>query len=327
MHCDRVRRATPLLGTLVEISLAGRGEDDLHSAATAAFAEIARIHDLMSVQSAESDIFRINNAPVGSAVRVDAHTWRVLELAVNISQASDGVFDIAVGAEMMARGDIPRMVSRSPDLNATYRDIELLPDHYVRTHRALAIDVSGIAKGYAVDIAVRALRKLGVQAGCVNAGGDLRAFGDETVPVQVRDPLDPSVARAMVDLCDSSFATSASYPPDQGFNHAGVVLDRRVDEPVLAGRSASVRAASCAIADALAKCVLVLGGSSAPLLRDYQAEGFFIEDKTPTVIDTHSIAGDRQVLIAEQSFAGRSGRGPANPERDLARRCCSGATP
>ena len=286
MYCDRVRRARPLLGTLVEISLAGRAERDLHTAADAAFDEISRIHELMSVHSAKSDLYRVNNAPVGTEVPVHTLTWRVLDLAAKISRASSGVFDVTVGAAMMARGDLPLMVNTLPDGTATYRDIELLPGHRVRLRRALAIDLGGIAKGYAVDNAVRILREHGVPAGCVNAGGDLRAFGNEAQTVHVRDPLEPAIARAEVDLRDCALATSASYANCQSFNAAGVVLDPRAQIRAGAGRSASVRAASCAVADALAKCVLLLGQMSAPLLRRYRADAFVIQDGQPCVIDS-----------------------------------------
>jgi thiamine biosynthesis lipoprotein len=283
---DRVRRARPLLGTLVEITLAGQAERKLHEAADAAFAEVERIHELMSVHSIESDLYRVNNAPVGSSVSLDERTWRVLDLAADISDASNGVFDITVGAAMMARGDLPRMVHKMPDGHATHRDIELLTGYCVRLRRALAIDLGGIAKGYAVDSAVRVLHEHGVPTGCVNAGGDLRAFGNEAKTVHVRDPLEPAIARAEVELRDCSLATSASYETSQYFNAAGVVLDPRANSDVRVGCSASVRAGSCTVADALAKCVLVLGESSAPLLRRFEADGFLIQDKIPIVIDT-----------------------------------------
>lgn len=292
MHYDRVRRARPVLGTLVDISLAGRDERELHEAADAAFDEISRVHDLMSVHSRQSDVYRLNNAPVGHPVAVDARTWRVLETAELIANASNGVFDITIGAAMMARGDLPRMLNRMPDADATWRDIELLPDFRVRLRRALAIDLGGVAKGYAVDSAVRIVRERGVPAGCVNAGGDLRVFGDEALTVHVRDPADPAIARAEVDLRNCAFATSASYATSHGFNASGSVFDRRTNSNVAAGRSGSVRASSCAVADALAKCALLLGAASAPLLRQFGAEGFVMIGGSPTVIETGEDGND-----------------------------------
>lgn len=286
MRCERVRRARPLLGTLVEISLTGSDANALHESANAAFETIASIHELMSFHSAGSDISRLNNSVPGRAVQIDARSWHVIRIANEISLASDGVFDITVGGAMMARGELPGMFSREPDRDACYRDIELLDDSRVRIRRPLAIDVGGIAKGYAVDCAVGVLQRMNAASGCINAGGDLRVFGDEAVPVEVRDPLNPALAGACLDIQECAFATSANYTTAGGFNRAGVVLDARDDARVPGGRSASVRAASCMTADALAKCVLILGQDSGPLLRHYQADGFVLGPGGPALIDT-----------------------------------------
>jgi len=277
MHCDRVRRARPLLGTLVEVSVAGNAEAYLHEAASRAFAVISRIHELMSAHSTHSDVFRINNAPVRSVVTVDGSTWRVLQLATDIANASGGVFDVTVGGAMQSRGELPALTDRALDPCATFRDIELLPGNRVCAHRALAIDLGGIAKGFAVDAAVEILESSGAPAGCVNAGGDLRVFGAQSTTVQVRDPGEPSMVRAQLQLRNCALATSANYAPDRGFNSAGVVLDPRRGENTATGRSASVRASRCAVADALAKCVLMLGDASSALLVRYQADGFLLD--------------------------------------------------
>jgi thiamine biosynthesis lipoprotein len=275
------------LGTLVEISLSGSDANALHEFANAAFETIAAVHELMSFHSPDSDVSRLNNSAVGCAVQLDPRTWRVIQLANEISLASSGVFDISVGGAMMVRGDLPGMLRRQPDRDASYRDIELLADSRVRIRRSLAIDVGGIAKGYAVDCAVRVLQEMGANSGCVNAGGDLRVFGDETVPVEVRSPLNPEVVGARVSLRDCAFATSANYAAE-GFSSAGVVLDPRDDAKVNGGRSASVRATSGVIADALAKCVLILGQGSGWLLHQYQADGFILGPSGSEMIEPHS---------------------------------------
>ena len=138
MRCERVRRARPLLGTLVEISLSGNDANALHDAANAAFDEIASVHDIMSFHSPGSDVSRLNNSAVGCAVQIDPRTWRVIQVANSISWARGGAFDIAVGGEMMARGELPVIVSQPENRDASYRDIELLADFHVRRVRCVA---------------------------------------------------------------------------------------------------------------------------------------------------------------------------------------------
>ena len=289
--CARVRRARPLLGTLVEMSLAGADEASLHDAATAAFEEIALIHDLMTLHAEGGDAHRINNANIGDTIHVHEYTWRVLQLALELSRASGGVFDVTVGGAMMARGAVPALVKEMPTAGATYRDIQLLPGNGVRVLRQLAVDFGGIAKGYAVDRAVGVLQAQGVSGGCINAGGDIRVFGGESVTVHVRDPLVPAAMCAKLELCDMALATSARYAQDSELDMSGLVLDPHAGAPVVTGRSASVRARACVLADALAKCVLLTGKDSAQLLRHYQAQAFVLDGDGMFVIggDEHDI--------------------------------------
>lgn len=285
MSCASVRRARPLLGTLVEMSLSGEDETRLHAGADAAFSVIERIHDLMSLQSADSEISRVNRAPAGATLEIDSHTWRVLALAAEIACASEGAFDVTVGGATLAHSGM-RPHENEIDPRATFRDIELLVPCRVRLRKSLVIDLGGIAKGYAVDAAVDALKDLGIPAGSVNAGGDIRAFGSEPVTVQVRDPGNPALMRANVELLDQALATSANYPEDAAFGAAGTVLDPHHGKAVKAGRSASVRARTCAVADALAKCVLLLGTDSAQALSRYDAKGFMLDADSSVVIDS-----------------------------------------
>ena len=200
------------------------------------------------------------------------------------------------------------LTDRSPDPGATFRDIELLPGNRVRLHRTLAIDLGGIAKGYAVDVAIDVLKRNGVLAACVNAGGDLRVYGAEATTVQVRDPLDPSIARAQLQLQDCALATSANYASDHGYSSAGVVLDPRCGEAAGAGRSASIRASHCAIADALAKCVLMLGESCTALLAHYRADGFLLDGRVQRVFGSSTTVDDSGLMAQSQpASAGRLG--------------------
>lgn len=275
--CASVRRARPLLGTLVEISARGERERTLHRAVDAAFAAVERVHRLMSFHSQESDITRLNRKALRAAVPVAPETWDVLALALSISAATQGVFDIAIGAAMMQRHALPRMSGGPFEAGACYRDIELLSGNRVRFHRPLALDVGGIAKGFAVDQAVLVLVRHGCLSGRVNAGGDLRVFGTQTVAVQVRDPLRPTRPVAVALIREAALATTARYARRCGLSSAGHVIDPRTQKAPRRLASASVRAASCAIADALAKTLYLLRERSHPMLAQLGAAGFLLD--------------------------------------------------
>jgi thiamine biosynthesis lipoprotein len=126
-------------------------------------------------------------------VRVHAWTWRVLARAQEFAVASRGAFDVAIAPLLSEWGYLPAHYEK--DDAASYRDIVLPPGGMVRFLRPLAIDLGGIAKGFAVDWAVEALRAEGAAGGTVNAGGDLRAFGHEVEQIHLRDSANPAARR------------------------------------------------------------------------------------------------------------------------------------
>ncbi len=262
--CAQIRRARPLLGTFVEISLSGADEARLHGAADRAFREIGRIERLMNVHAADSEVSRLNREGARADTAVSKDTWQVLRLACQVAEATGGAFDIA--SPVPVRHEAP---------GAGYTSIALPADGRVRFTRPLRIDLGGIAKGYAVDRAVTLLEAEGLN-GCVNAGGDLRGFGGCALTVAVRDPRSPDMTGAVVSVRDFALATSATYTAG-GLSVAGRVIDPRGRAAAPGARSATVRAARCALADALAKAVLLLGDAAASALSSFGARAFLLD--------------------------------------------------
>ncbi|RZI83607.1 MAG: FAD:protein FMN transferase [Rubrivivax sp.] len=180
---NETRRMRPLLGTFVEVC--ARGGDATQAAVDAAFASIQRAHSLWSFQDPDSELSRLNAAP-GLAMAVQADTLRLLRIAKALMQLSDGHFDCTVGGMLVQAGALPDHGGPPALPRGCLDDIELR-GHEVRLRRPVRITLDGLAKGYAVDLAIRALKRQGARAGWVNAGGDLRAFGDLTLPLQRRE--------------------------------------------------------------------------------------------------------------------------------------------
>jgi thiamine biosynthesis lipoprotein len=260
-----MRRAQPWLGTMVEVSVAAGA--DLQ-AIDAAFAAVARVHTLMSFHDRGSDVARINRAAPGETVEVDAHTWRVLATAARVTGLSEGAFDVACAPRLVEWTILPPQDAAAPSPLPMGEVLALEDGARVRKLAPGWIDLGGIAKGYAVDLAVDALLAAGAESGCVNAGGDLRVFGADPVPVAVRSPHAPTLAATRLMLRDEAMATSGSYFSSR--SHAGrqvsALLDARDGRPVAGSSSASVRAPLCVLADALTKVVLATGDAAHPAL-------------------------------------------------------------
>ena len=232
------RRARPALGTLVEVGVASRvaracrSTDDANAiviaiAFAAAFARIAAAEAQLSRFDPASPIHRFNAAAPGTRLDIGSDATCVLTAARELNDASAGTFDITLGS--------------GP------RGWHCEGGTLLKTRAGTTLDLGGIGKGHAVDCAVTALRAAGVEAGWVNAGGDLRVFGDVTLPVHLRDESGGGVRR-FADLQGGAFATSR-----------------------LPAGHASVAAEECLWADALTKLVVASGNARHPLLERYAA--------------------------------------------------------
>jgi FAD:protein FMN transferase len=277
-----IRRARPLLGTFVEIAVAQAPIPAMEAAVEAAFAAVAAVHRLMSFHEPDSDVSRLNRTAVAGAVRVDARTYRVIEIALDLHRRSARTFDITVAPALQKLGLLPPSpgCARPLPFGATTPDtIQLLAENRVRRFDdRLLIDLGGIAKGFAVDCAIEALRCHGMTEGLVNAGGDLAAFGGQDQVVHIRDPVWPDRTMGRVTLNNAALATSAGRldPLRFGALKNSAIIDPATALPVHAILGASVCASHCVIADALTKVVMNLGHAAAPVLRHYGANALLV---------------------------------------------------
>ena len=267
---SEVRRARPLLGTFVDITAQGAGETELHRAIDRAFAAIERVHRLMSFHDEQSDVSRINRNGFPKGAVVHPWTWQVLKAAQQFARDSDGVFDITVGS-LLTEANHLACTGYRPAYRATWHDIFLGKNCEVFCRRPVIVDLGGIAKGFAVDRAVKALRRAGVSSGVVNAGGDLRVFGSSSRKVHLRSATSPAVISEMLRLRNRAIATSATY------FEPGAMIDGRTRRSLKSSISVTVAAGNCTTADALTKIVFALREKAVPLLERYRADALILE--------------------------------------------------
>jgi FAD:protein FMN transferase len=259
---ERVTRCRPLLGTFVEITA------DTPDAIEAAFGAVERVHGLMSLHEPQSDISRVNRFAHFQRVEVDDWTTAVLERAIHWSAASGGLFDIVrAGKAAIDRGLLPRHSDQPQPQLADWTSLKL-EGRTVRLAGPVCIDLGGIAKGYAIDAAVAALKGCGASHGLVNAGGDMAGFGAQPWPVQV---VEPRTRRAIanVALVNGAVATSSILPDGSGEHLVG-----RARHLV----SATVSAPTAMDADSLTKILLTGSPIAASCLEAANAHGFVVHE-------------------------------------------------
>ena len=205
-----LRRMQPLLGTYVEVAASGgQAERGVH----AAFDCLAASHAKWSFHDPGSELSQLNAQP-GHWVPLSAVTLRLLRLARGMTAASGGRFNCTVGGTLVRRGQLPDHGSVPLLECGDANDIELAAGA-ARLCRPVRVTLDGIAKGYAVDLAVQALRRAGVSSGWVNAGGDLRVFGDADLPVQRREANGRMTPLGYVR--NAALATSQGGLPSEAF--------------------------------------------------------------------------------------------------------------
>jgi FAD:protein FMN transferase len=277
---NKVRRCRPLLGTLVEITVAAQSESLAIGAMETAFDAIQRVQSLMSFHAAESDISHLNRSARSQIVEVNSWTYEVLLAAAKLHRDSKGIFDITIAPQLEHWRYLPRQCRnrfRQP-CAGNQSSIELLPGNRVRFHQPVRIDLGGIAKGFAVDKAVEALKTFGVSSALVNAGGDLRVFGLIPSTIHVRHPSAPTQTLPLLQLSEGAFATSAGYFTRKKFRGRWVspLINPVQNRPCTQSISASVQAPTCMLADALTKVLMIRQKDCAELLKSNSATGWII---------------------------------------------------
>ena len=241
-----VRRARPLLGTLVEVGVEERPGGAHLGAIDAAFGAVAAVQACLSRFDPASDLSRFHALPAGGSIAVRPPTAEVLAAAGELHEASGGAFDLSLGS--------------AP------RGWRCAGGRLHRLDAAARLDAGGIAKGHAVDRAVAVLAAGGCASGWVNAGGDVRAFGEVELPLALRDE-DAGGVRPFATLADGAFATSRFDAAGRSRLHApGRAAPRR--------GHVSVAAPLCLWADALTKVVAATGDDRHPLLARHAARAW-----------------------------------------------------
>lgn len=267
------KRHRLLMGTLVEISVVERDEDEVAAAIDDAFAEMKRIEGLMSRWIAESEVSKINGLAAIRPTRVSPEVLKVIRRAGEISKASGGYFDISIGGLLDLwgfEGDGGRVPGKNEVDEALcsvgYKGIhvDVTASSVELRRKGMRIDLGGIAKGYAVDRAFEVLASRGYGNLIVNAGGDMRVGGKKPKGpwiIGIQDPRDRSRMLATLDASDVCVATSGDYEryftvEGKRYHH---LLDPFTGFPARGCRSVTILAKDALSADALATAVFVMG--------------------------------------------------------------------
>ncbi len=248
----------------------------IQTAMAEALSEMRRLESVLSEWRDDSEVGKINLSP-DQWVHVGPETYAVIARGLEEGKASQGAFDITFQAmsnlwKFGSAADAEPKVPSKAEIEqrrklVDYRTVELDPKaQAVRIPKDHKIGLGGIAKGYIVDSAAAVLKKAGIQAFLVQAGGDLYGAGrkpDGSAWISgIQDPREPQgVFFATIELTDHAFSTAGDYARsyiigDRRYHH---IIDPHTGYPATASRSVTVWADDATTADAVDDAVFILG--------------------------------------------------------------------
>jgi thiamine biosynthesis lipoprotein len=300
-----VQRATATMGSELQLTAWTADEPGALAAFDAVFEETERLDGLMSTWREGSDLLRLNAAAGEHPVQVSAEVRESFRIARQISDWTDGTFDVTFGAlSGLWKFDYQNKDNSIPDPNEVlrrlplinYRDLET--DEKARTaflkRRGMAANLGGIGKGYAVDRAVEILRKRGFHDFMVQFGGDLYVSGhrgDRMWRLGIRDPRGPvDRSFATIDLSDRTLSTSGDYErffikDGRRYHH---IIDLSTGEPAQGCRSVTIVTDRAVIADGISKGVFIMGPQAGMALieRLPGVEGVIVSAKNEVLVSS-----------------------------------------
>lgn len=260
-----------VMGTSAKLELWADSKQSALLAKSAVHQELYRIEQLMSPYIESSELSKINQLAARQAVVVSDELYSILEKSLYFSTLTEGAFDISFASvghlyqypKAIAPTDAVIDVQRS---KINYRYIQLEPTNRSVTFKepGVLIDLGGIAKGYAVDRAILQLKKLGIKAALVAAGGDTRIIGrrgEYPWMIAIQDPRDKQKAIIRLPLVDVAVSTSGDY--ERYFIRDGErihhIINPGTGRSISSVRSVTIIADQSITSDALSTSVFVLG--------------------------------------------------------------------
>jgi len=262
-----------LMDTVVRVAVydSPGSENEIRKVIDSVFKTMKMLEDETSSHIDTSDVCKLNRNSGMHGIVVHRSVLNIIKESIDISRQTNGFFDITIGAvkkiwpfelpnpEVPSRENITRVLKF-----VDYHSISVSGDTVSLKKSGMSIDLGGVAKGYIIDAAVMTLKEKGVKAGIVDAGGDLRIFGENPKgiwKIGVINPRKKGGISGIITTDAKSIATSGDY--ERFFFYNGVryhhILDPFTGFPARGCVSVTIITDTGMKADALATAVFVMG--------------------------------------------------------------------
>lgn len=264
-----------LMGTTVETTARSTDVNYCKKALLAAYEEMQRVENLLSCEKDSSEISVINRASGITPVKVSYETLEMLKRARSYCKKYNGTFDVTIGplSDLWGFNQDKEIVLPEDKTIKNLKKLVNYKDMIINENdttvflkkKGMAIDLGGIAKGYAIDRGSTVLKEMGITNFILNAGGDIYVSGTkdkETLwRIGIKHPRNTNDLVAEFDLKDYAVATSGDYERFKiiNGNRYHHILDPATGYPGILSESSTILAPTAEEADATATYVFLLG--------------------------------------------------------------------
>ncbi len=201
---DLISIKKPLFGKEVEFFLPDMDKTLITPVVEAAYDEGLWLSKIFKLYDEKSELSQLNKK---RELNVSKEFLEVLKRSLEMCKETGGAYDVSLGRLFLAR----KRKENEPRLSCSFKDIEIKKNIVKLTHKDVLIDLGSIAKGYIADKMADYIREQGIEAGVVNARGDIVVFGDEPLLIGIQNPRKKEELMGKIRLLDESIATSGDY--------------------------------------------------------------------------------------------------------------------
>ena len=268
-QADWLKQSRNIMGTLITVELWSENPPRAKLCSEQVFTEMHRIDALMSPFKSSSELSDINQHASQRAVPVSSELFDLIQQSIHFSDQSSGAFDItfaSIGFKYDYR------LHKKPDLQTirqnlkaiNYKNLILKNQSVKFSMPDMSIDLGGIAKGYAVDQAIKILQQCGIQQALVSAGGDSKILGDKRGRpwvIGIQHPRKKQAVALSIPLTDTAISTSGDYERFFLSNNERIhhIINPRTGKSAKQSWSATVIGPNAVSTDALSTTIFILG--------------------------------------------------------------------
>ncbi|SER65357.1 FAD:protein FMN transferase [Pedobacter rhizosphaerae] len=299
------KRTTLLMGGRFDISLVAKDSLRAEQNIDSVIAEISRIERLISDWKADSQVSEVNRNAGIRPVKVDAEVFALTERAIALSKATKGAFDISFAA-MDKIWKFDGSMTKMPSAEAIKRSVQKVGYQNIILNKGnstiflklkgMKIGFGALGEGYAADKCRAMMLARGVNAGIVNASGDMSTWGKQPDgtdwSIGITNPMKEDTLLAIVPLKNGAVVTSGSYRKFVEFNgkRYAHIINPATGYPATGLISVTIFGPSAEVANGLSTSIMVLGKQAGQLfIQKYPAYSYIMITDKGTVISSKDL--------------------------------------